>query len=220
MLYYAYYVIRPKNELLSKPDLDSEIREILAEPVAFRNPQGGRSAWMSPDYKLLVKLFYLAEMRKRYGGPFLCDSPHSAGFFDQWWDLEVLPEGLDREELAHELDKADFQSVDCDGNDLVRAYFERFPFRMGKDLDLPLNRQYRIIYEKDVVGWMKAPVLERANEIRGLWSGTTNTGGKEFSAARKDGQEYEVILEGPSMIRGKIRITGGQAVIELPSTWL
>lgn len=220
MRYYAYYVVRPKSKLLSDANLDDEMREILAEPVAFRNPQGGRTAWMPPDYQLLVKLFYLAELRKRYGGAFLCDAPHSASFFDHWWDLEVLPEGLDCEELADEFDKSDFHSADCGDNNLVRSYFERFPFRRGDDLETPLNRQYRIIYEKDVIGWLKDPSWERGTAIHGLWSGTTNTGGSEFSKAKKDDQEYDVILEGPSMIRGKIKITGSKAVFEFPATWL
>lgn len=220
MLYYAYYVIRPKNGLLNNPNLDSELREILSEPTAFRNPQGGRTAWSSPDYHLLVKLFFLAEMRKQYGGSFLCDSPHSATFFDQWWDLEIVPEGLDREELVDQFEKEDFQSVDCGNNQLVRSYLDQFPFKLGGDADAPLERQYRIYFEKDVVGWLKEPKQKHATEVHGVWSGTTNPRGREISKTMTDGQEYEVILEGPSMIRGKIRITGGKAVFELPTDWL
>lgn len=219
MLYYAYYLIRPRAALLENSDLEPEFRELLSEPVIFRNPQGGRTAWMDSDYKLLVKLFFLAELRRQYSDSFLCASPHSSDFFDKYWLLEVIGESLDREDLADGLDKIDFQSVDCGNNKLVRSYFEQFPFRKEDDVDTPLERQYRIYFDKDVVGWLKEPERRRATEIHGVWSGTTNASGREFSKALQDGQEYVVILEGPTLVRGKLKITGGKAVFEMPTDW-
>ncbi len=91
---------------------------------------------------------------------------------------------------------------------------------MGDDLDTPLNREYRIFYENDVVGWLKGTAWQSPTEIHGVWSGTTNARGREFSKAMKADKEYDVILEGPSMIRGKLTIDGGKAVFEFPIDWL
>jgi hypothetical protein len=77
--------------------LAADVAAILLEPLLVSHQGGGRSSWTHDDYKLLVKLTYLARIREY---TFLASAEQaihilgsdevSSAIFDRWWTIRFL----------------------------------------------------------------------------------------------------------------------------------
>jgi hypothetical protein len=130
--YYAQYLIEPRTELASwlLGRVDSDLADILLEPVVLMNPEGGRSVWNSADHALTVKIVYLASLCQYT--PLESDAGFESAFgssrislelFDRWWTLRLLP-GSDRTETLWPFVVKNLGSIEHTGNELVDSWLE------------------------------------------------------------------------------------------------
>jgi hypothetical protein len=106
MKYEAYYVIKPKLELLDKLD-GYENSEVLTEKVLWQGSEGGRTAWTESDYICRVKLLFLLHIKYEYSNIeeykiIMEHNPISIESFDKWWKIEryVVEENIKNIEMS------------------------------------------------------------------------------------------------------------------------
>lgn len=127
MRYTAYYLIEPKPSLGDhlRANADPLLADAILEPELMANEQGGRSLWGPTEYRLKVKLLWLAHIREYE--PFSADADAlrifgtaalSESAFDVWWTLRELPFLGEAREFVDDL-KPLLDRTPSTGNDIV-----------------------------------------------------------------------------------------------------
>ena len=99
MRYSAFYLIEPHPTSTGRwvEHCDNDLVEFLAEPQVIEQAEGGRTVWAEADHILVVKLLFLAGLRKyspfdqeesvvRIFGSAMID----VALFDRWWTARRL----------------------------------------------------------------------------------------------------------------------------------
>jgi hypothetical protein len=122
MQYIAYYLIRPSKLLCEKlKQLDSDIAELLSEPILWSKKEGGRTVWNESDFITQVKLAFLVNLLSTYRGgeiEILIDNllgkpPFRSDVFDKWWEVERFS-GVDDsfEDIEMQMSREDLQALE------------------------------------------------------------------------------------------------------------
>jgi hypothetical protein len=128
----AQYLIEPRTDLAAwlAERVDSDLADILCEPVVLVNLESDRSDWTPQDRMLAIKLVYLASLRQytgldtdaglesAFGSTWI-----SVALFDRWWTLRLLP-ASDRTGDLRQFVTAHLGSIQRTGNELVDSWLE------------------------------------------------------------------------------------------------
>jgi hypothetical protein len=122
MQYIAYYLIRPSKLFCEKlKQLDSDIAELLSEPILWSKKEGGRTVWNESDFITQVKLAFLINLLSTYRGgeietlinSLLGKPPFRSDVFDKWWEIERFS-GIDDsfEDIEMQMNREDIHELE------------------------------------------------------------------------------------------------------------
>lgn len=129
MKYEAYYLIKPRAELIAKARNLGSLGEMLQEPVLWLNRQGGRTTRGPNDHTPAIKKLFLLRVMQHARAEGIEDAlglSVSIEAFDLWWTLEFFP-GYDdyAADILQDLENAgELSSVPLDEQEELRRLIQ------------------------------------------------------------------------------------------------
>jgi hypothetical protein len=217
----AYYVIRGKATLLTNESLDRDFATLLAEPMLIKHGEGGITAWTSEDHSAVVKLLFLANLKREYEHSFVQKALVSLTFFDQWWVLERI-DGLDcdLDGLIENLTPELFATFEPTGNELVDGTIldlksgaaQERRYKTPRVVYLPTG--FMVLWDTKFVGYIQDTRWDLPF-LRGKWKPIKNIVSEEFVGRVTRGEQIEVQIEGGPDLKGSVTIEDKQISIRM-----